>query len=61
MPSSTPKQARVMAALAHGWHPDKGSLARIPVSVAKEFNAADQAKAHAGGRVRRALGERPTK
>lgn len=39
MPSSTPKQARFMAAVAHGWKPDKGKAP--PVSVAKEFNAAD--------------------
>ena len=39
MPSSTPKQARFMAAVAHGWKPPGGG--GPPVSVAKEFNAAD--------------------
>jgi hypothetical protein len=39
MPSSTPKQARFMAAVAHGWKPDK--VETPPVEVAKEFNAAD--------------------
>lgn len=42
MPSSTVKQAKVMSAIAHGWHPSKGSVAKIPVSVAKEFHAADR-------------------
>lgn len=41
MPSSTTKQARVMSAIAHGWRPSKGSVAKIPVGVAKEFHAAD--------------------
>ncbi len=42
MPSSTPKQARFMAAVAHGWKPDK--VKAPPVAVAEEFNAADQGK-----------------
>lgn len=42
MPSSTPKQARFMAAVAHGWKPDK--VQTPPVAVAKEFNAADTGK-----------------
>ena len=33
-----------MAALAHGWRPDHGDVAKIPVAVAKEFNAEDQKK-----------------
>lgn len=37
MPSKTPKQARAMAAAAHG----KGKIG-IPPSVAKEFNKADK-------------------
>lgn len=41
MPSSTTKQAKVMSAIAHGWRPTHGSVAKIPVSVAKEFHAAD--------------------
>ena len=40
MPSSTHKQARFMAAVAHGFKPT-GTKAP-PVSVAKEFNAADE-------------------
>jgi len=45
MPSSTPKQARTMAAIAHGWNPPAKSGISIPQKVAKEFNAAD-AKVH---------------
>jgi hypothetical protein len=34
-----------MAAISHGWKPPAGSsVAKIPVSVAKEFNKADMAK-----------------
>lgn len=40
MPSSTTKQAKVMSAIAHGWKP-KGSVAKIPVKVAKDFHKAD--------------------
>jgi hypothetical protein len=40
MPSSTPKQARLMAAVAHGWKPTK--FKGPPVKVAKEFNQADK-------------------
>lgn len=46
MPSSTPKQAALMRAVAHGWHMPGGG--GPPVSVAKEFMAADQAKKHHG-------------
>src|SRR6266446_3367300 len=38
MPSHSVKQARVMSAIAHGWHP---SGLDIPVKVAREFHAAD--------------------
>lgn len=31
-----------MAAIAHGWKPDNPQLAKIPVTVAKEFNDADE-------------------
>lgn len=41
MPSHSVKQAKVMSAIAHGWHP-KGKAAGIPVKVAKEFHAADK-------------------
>jgi hypothetical protein len=49
MPSSTVKQAKVMSAIAHGWHPDKGSVAKIPVKVAKEFHAADKGHKYGKG------------
>ena len=42
MPSTSPAQKHTMAAIAHGWQPDNPQLAKIPVSVAKDFNAADQ-------------------
>lgn len=40
MPSTNYRQARLMAAVAHGWHPTrfKGPSRR----VAREFNRADQ-------------------
>lgn len=38
-----------MRAIAHGWKPPKGSdVAKIPVSVAKEFAAADDRKKKRG-------------
>jgi hypothetical protein len=40
MPSKTPKQARFMAAVAHGFEPS--DVPAPPVAVAKEFNKADQ-------------------
>jgi hypothetical protein len=40
MPSSSSKQAKTMRAIAHGWKPT-GSAGKIPVSVAKDFEAAD--------------------
>lgn len=43
MPSVSAKQAALMRAVAHGWKKPGGGP---PVSVAKEFMAADQAKAH---------------
>jgi hypothetical protein len=42
-----------MAAIAHGWKPPASSGIRIPVKVAKEFNKADEAKAHAMSRALR--------
>jgi hypothetical protein len=33
-----------MAARAHGWQPDNPKIAKIPVAVAKEYNAADTGK-----------------
>lgn len=43
MPSSSPKQARTMAAAAH--NPAFAKKVGIPQGVAKEFNQADAAKA----------------
>lgn len=40
MPSSSPSQARLMAAAAH----TPGGYDGVPQSVGKEFNKADQAK-----------------
>jgi len=40
MPSSTPKQARTMAAAAHD--PAFAKKVGIPTKVAKEFNQADK-------------------
>jgi hypothetical protein len=48
MPSHSVKQAKVMSAISHGWHPSKGSVAKIPVSVAREFHAADAGKKYGG-------------
>lgn len=39
MPSTSPAQARLMAAVAHGWHPSR--FKGPSVKVAKEFNQAD--------------------
>lgn len=47
-----------MAALAHGWHPDNPDLEKIPLSVAKDFNRADQQK-HA--RLRAAMMKGPSR
>lgn len=46
MPSSTPKQARTMAAAAH--NPDFARKVGIPQGVAKDFNLADK-----GGTLRK--------
>lgn len=42
MPSKSPAQARLMAAIAHGWHKPGGG--GPPVAVAKEFNEADKGR-----------------
>ena len=57
MPSTSPAQKRLMAAVAHGWHKPGGG--GPSVTVAKEFNQADAAadngddtqSAFQGGRV----------
>ena len=43
VPSKSPKQAKTMSAIAHGWKP-KGKAKGIPVKVAKEFHRADAGK-----------------
>ena len=40
MPSKTPAQARLMAAVAHGWKKPGGG--GPPKAVAEEFNKADE-------------------
>ena len=42
MPSKTPKQARFMAAVAHGWKPTQKGIKAPPLKVAREFNKADK-------------------
>ena len=49
MPSKTPAQAHLMRAVAHGWKKPGGG--GPPVSVAKEFVAADKAKGGHPGRM----------
>ena len=47
MPSKSPKQAKMMRALAHGWKPTGLGAEDMPsVAVAKEFTEADKKKAH---------------
>jgi hypothetical protein len=44
MPSKSPAQARLMRAVAH--NPAFAKKVGVPMSVGKEFTAADQAMAH---------------
>ena len=53
MPSSSLAQAKLMAALAHGWHPPKSSGIHVPLAVALEFNQIDKGT---GIRNRRKVG-----
>ena len=53
MPSVSKKQAHLMAAVAHGWHPPKSSGIDVPVKVAREFNQADKRRADMAKIVRR--------
>lgn len=48
MPSHSEKQAKVMSAITHGWHPT-GSAAHIPLRVAQEFHAADKGHKYGKG------------
>lgn len=43
MPSTSPAQAKLMSAIAHGWRP-AGSNHLPPLAVAKEFHEADKKK-----------------
>ncbi len=58
MPSHSVKQAKVMSAIAHGWHP---SGLDIPVKVAKEFHAADAGHKYGKGMDKKAKAMRATK
>lgn len=60
MPSYSKKQAHTMSAIAHGWEP-KGSAAGIPVSVAKDFHAADKKVGKWEHATKKAKGGRITK
>lgn len=51
MPSTSARQRRTMAAIAHGWKPTHGDVAKIPVKVAKEFNKADERR----GTIKKAI------
>lgn len=51
MPSVSTKQAKFMAAAAH--NPAFAAKVGVPVSVAKEFHAADKAKSDKSVNVRR--------
>lgn len=55
MPSKTAKQARMMAAAAH--NPAFAKKVGVPVSVAKDYNAADTG----GGLLRGAMGDGKSK
>lgn len=56
MPSTSPAQKRLMAAVAHGWHKPGGG--GPSVAVAKDFNRADAAmnKGYQGSTARFAKG-----
>src|SRR6266446_3137571 len=58
MPSHSVKQAKVMSAIAHGWHP---SGLDIPVKVAKEFHAADTGHKYGKGMDKKSKALRATK
>lgn len=48
MPSKSLEQAKLMSAVAHGWKPT-GSAKGLPVSVAREFHAADKGHKYGAG------------
>ena len=47
MPSETPKQAKFMSAIAHGWKPSGGK--GPSKKVAEEFHRADKGKKYGKG------------
>lgn len=51
MPSHNVKQAKVMSAISHGWHP---SDLDIPVKVARDFHAADAGHKYGKGHDKKA-------
>jgi hypothetical protein len=55
MPSVSPKQAKLMRAVAHGWHKPGGG--GPSVAVAKDFMHADEAKKK-GHRSREQIADR---
>ena len=57
MPSVSAKQAHLMAAVAHGWHPPASSGIKVPLAVAQEFHAADKRKGRKAGNLERMQGE----
>ena len=57
MPSKSPEQERLMAAVAH--NPNFAKKVGIPQSVGQEFNAADKAKASVRA-LRRKRAQPPT-
>jgi hypothetical protein len=61
MPSRSVKQAKVMSAISHGWHPSKGSVAKIPKKVAVEFHAADKGHKYGKGMHHKARGNKLAK
>lgn len=60
MPSKSVKQAKTMSAIAHGWKPT-GEAADIPVSVAKEFHAADKGKKYGAKKKSPSVGKGESK
>lgn len=44
MPSVSKAQARTMRAVVHGWKPPASARIDVPVSVAKEYVAADKGR-----------------
>jgi len=54
MPSSTPKQAKTMSAIAHGWRPT-GKAANIPPAVARDFHEADRGRKYGAKKKKKGM------